>query len=67
MAINLEFLQNEPIEKQEEILKDLSKVFSKNPIEIDGQVYLVEEAVSDLIDSLYNQCQKHKQDLDVKN
>ena len=67
MAINLEFLQNLPVDTQEEVLKDLSKVLAKHPIEIDGQVYLVEEAVSDLIDSLYNQCQKHKQDLDVKN
>ena len=67
MAINLEFLQNLPLDTQEEVLKDLSKTLAKHPIEIDGQVYLVEEAVSDLIDSLYSQCQKDKQDLDVKN
>ena len=54
-------------EIEEEILKDLSKVFSKNPIEIDGQVYLVEEAVSDLINSLYSQCEKYKTQLELKN
>ena len=40
---------------------------AKNPIEIDGKVYLVEEAVSDLIDSLYSECEKYKVQLSVKN
>ena len=67
MAINLEFLQNLPVETQEEVLSDLSKVMAKNPIEIDGELYLVEEAVSDLINSLYAQCEKYKNQLSVKN
>ena len=67
MAINLEFLQNLPLETQEEVLHDLSKVMAKNPIEINGQVYLVEEAVSDLIDSLYAQCERYKQNIKTKN
>jgi len=67
MAINLEFLQNLPVDTQEEVLKDLSKAMSKNPVEINGEVYLVEEAVSNLIDSLYSQCEKYKTQLGVKN
>ena len=67
MAINLEFLQNLPVETQEEVLSDLSKVMAKNPVEINGQVYLVEEAVSNLIESLYAQCERYKQDLKIKN
>ena len=67
MAINLEFLQNLPLETQEEVLDDLSKVMARNPVEINGEVYLVEEAVSDLINSLYHQCEKYKSDLDIKN
>ena len=67
MAINLEFLQNLPVDTQEEILRDLSKSMAKNPVEINGQVYLVEEAVSNLIDSLYSQCEKYKQDIKTKN
>ena len=67
MAINLEFLQNLPMETQEEVLKDLSKVMARNPVEINGEVYLVEEAVSSLIDSLYAQCEKYRTELKVKN
>ena len=67
MAINLEFLQNLPLETQEEVLDDLSKVMARNPIEIDGKVYLIEEPVQNLIDSLYAQCEKYKTELDVKN
>jgi len=67
MAINLEFLQNLPVDTQEEILRDLSKSMAKNPVEINGQVYLVEEAVSNLIDSLYSQREKYKQDIKTKN
>jgi hypothetical protein len=67
MAINLEFLQNLPFETQEEVLEDLSKIMDKNPIEIDGKVYLVEEAVSSLIDSLFSECEKYKTQLSVKN
>ena len=67
MAINLEFLQNLPIETQEEVLEDLSKVMNKNPIEINGKVYLIEEAVSNLIDSLFSECEKYKTDLGIKN
>ena len=67
MAINLEFLQNLPMETQEEVLEDLSKVMARNPVEINGEVYLVEEAVSSLIDSLYAQCEKYKTELDIKN
>ena len=67
MAINLEFLQNLPIDTQEEVLRDLSKAMAKNPIEIDGELYLVEEAVSDLINSLYAQCERYKNQLEVKN
>ena len=67
MAINLEFLQNLPFETQEEVLKDLSKAMDRNPIEIDGKVYLVEEAVSSLIDSLYAQCENYRTELKVKN
>ena len=67
MAINLEFLQNLPMETQEEVLKDLSKAMDRNPIEIDGKVYLVEEAVSSLIDSLYAQCENYRTELKVKN
>ena len=67
MAINLEFLQNLPIETQEEVLEDLSKVMDKNPIEINGKVYLIEEAVSNLIDSLFSECEKYKTDLGIKN
>ena len=67
MAINLEFLQNLPMETQEEVLEDLSKVMDMNQIEIDGKVYLIEEPVQNLIDSLYAQCEKYKTELDVKN
>ena len=67
MAINLEFLQNLPMETQEEVLEDLSKVMNKNPIEINGKVYLIEEAVSNLIDSLFSECEKYKIELKVKN
>ena len=67
MAINLEFLQNLPMETQEEVLKDLSKVMARNPVEINGEVYLVEEAVSDLINSLYAQCEKYRTELSIKN
>jgi hypothetical protein len=67
MAINLEFLQNLPLETQEEVLEDLSKVMDRNPIEIDGKVYLIEEPVQNLIDSLYAQCEKYKTELEVKN
>ena len=67
MAINLEFLQNLPMETQEDVLEDLSKVMEKNPIEINGKVYLIEEAVSNLIDSLFSECEKYKTDLGIKN
>ena len=67
MAINLEFLQNLPLETQEDVLEDLSKVMARNPIEIDGKVYMIEEPVQDLIDSLYSQCEKYKDQLSVKN
>ena len=67
MAINLEFLQNLPLETQEEVLEDLSKVMDRNPVEIDGKVYLVEEAVSNLINSLFSECEKYKTDLGIKN
>ena len=67
MAINLEFLQNLPVETQEEVLEDLSKVMDRSPVEINGRVYLVEEAVSSLIDSLYAQCEKYRTELKVKN
>jgi virulence-associated protein VapD len=67
MAINLEFLQNLTLKTQEEVLEDLSKVMARNPVEINGEVYLVEEAVSDLINSLYAQCEKYKQDMKTKN
>ena len=67
MAINLEFLQNLPMETQEEVLKDLSKVIDRSPVEINGKVYLVEEAVSSLIDSLYAQCENYRTELKVKN
>ena len=67
MAINLEFLQNLPLETQEDVLEDLSKVMARNPVEINGEVYLVEEAVSDLINSLYAQCEKYKHDMKTKN
>ena len=55
------------METQEEVLEDLSKIMDRNPIEIDGELYLVEEAVSDLINSLYAQCEKYKNQLSVKN
>tara|TARA_R110002020_G_C16126113_1_gene760722 strand:- start:6 stop:209 length:204 start_codon:yes stop_codon:yes gene_type:complete len=67
MAVNLEFLQNLSVEAQEEVLRDLSKVMAKNPVEINGELYLVEEAVSDLINSLYDECKKYKTQLGVKN
>ena len=67
MAINLEFLQNLPLEIQEDVLEDLSKAMARNPVEINGKVYLVEEAVSSLIDSLYAQCEKYRTELGVKN
>ena len=55
------------MEIQEEVLEDLSKVMDKNPVEINGKVYLVEEAVSNLIDSLFSECEKYKTQLSVKN
>ena len=67
MAINLEFLQNLPMETQEDVLEDLSKVMDRNPIEIDGKIYMIEEPVQNLINSLYNQCEKYKIELKVKN
>ena len=67
MAINLEFLQNLPMETQEDVLDDLSKVMDRNPIEIDGKIYMIEEPVQNLINSLYNQCEKYKIELKVKN
>ena len=67
MAINLEFLQNLPMETQEEVLEDLSKVMDRSPVEINGKVYLVEEAVSNLINSLFSECEKYKTDLGIKN
>ena len=67
MAINLEFLQNLPMETQEEVLEDLSKVMDRSPVEIDGKIYMIEEPVQNLIDSLYAQCEKYKTELDVKN
>ena len=39
----------------------------KNPIEINGKVYLIEEAVSNLINSLFSECEKYKTDLGIKN
>ena len=55
------------METQEEVLEDLSKIMDRSPVEINGKVYLVEEAVSSLIDSLYAQCEQYKTELDVKN
>ena len=67
MAINLEFLQNLPMETQEEVLEDLSKVMDRSPVEIDGKIYMIEEPVQNLIDSLYAQCEKYRTELSIKN
>lgn len=49
----IERLMNQPIEVMEKVLEGASK---KNvPIEVDGVIYHIPKAVSDLIDHLYLQ------------
>ena len=47
-----------PREQQEFILENLSHEY--NPIEIDGQVFMIPKEVSELIDSLANQVSELK-------
>jgi len=57
MAINLEFIQNLPIELQEDILRHISERIDKEyPIEINDEVYFVEKPVAKLIESLTKEC-----------
>ena len=66
MAMNLEWLANQPLKTQERILKQIKEMAEREshqkppqtnleliPIEIDTIVYYIPRAVSDLIDSLY--------------
>jgi hypothetical protein len=67
MAINLEFISNLPMELQEDILRHLSNRMDKDfPIEINDEVYFVEQPVANLIDSLTKECDHYKSELDVR-
>lgn len=59
MSISLEWLANLPKEEQERVLKSLSNK-DMQPIEVDGVVYHIPNAVAGLIDSLWGQLQEKK-------
>ena len=67
MAINLEFIQNLPIELQEDILRHISERIDKEyPVQINDEVYFVEKPVAKLIESLTSECEYYKSELDVR-
>ena len=67
MAINLEFISNLPMELQEDILRHIANRMDKDfPIEIDDEVYFVEQPVAKLIESLTKECEQYKSELDSK-
>ena len=67
MAISLEFISNLPIELQEDILRHISDRMDKDfPIEINDEVYFVEQPVAKLIESLTKECEQYKSELDSK-
>ena len=60
MAEFIEELSELPVKVQESVLKNLSD--SMIPIEIDGNVFMVHENVSELIDNLVKQIDELKQE-----
>tara|TARA_R100000008_G_scaffold80155_1_gene62356 strand:+ start:186 stop:413 length:228 start_codon:yes stop_codon:yes gene_type:complete len=60
MAEFIEELSELPVKVQESVLKNLSD--SMIPIEIDGNVFMVHENVSELIDNLIRQIDELKQE-----
>ena len=67
MAISLEFISNLPVELQEDILRHISDRMDKDfPIEINDEVYFVEQPVAKLIESLTKECEQYKSELDSK-
>ena len=55
MAEVIEELMTLPIEEQELVLKNLSNEL--NPIEINGEVFMIPQEVNELIDNLFLQLQ----------
>ena len=67
MAISLEFISNLPMELQEDILRHIANRMDKDfPIEIDDEVYFVEQPVAELIEGLTKECEQYKSELDSK-
>ena len=60
MADFIEELSDLPIKTQEAVLQNLSEKMI--PLEIDGNIFMVHENVSDLIDNLLLQIKKLKQE-----
>ena len=60
MADLIEELSDLPIKTQEAVLKNLAE--DMIPLEIDGNIFMVHENVSDLIDNLLLQIKKLKQE-----
>jgi len=58
MSVSIEWLSRLPREEQEKILQSLSNAEELKPIEVDGVVYHVPDAVIGLIDSLWLQLQE---------
>ena len=58
MPISIEWLSRLPKDEQEKILQSLANAEELKPIEVDGVVYHVPDAVIGLIDSLWMQLQE---------
>tara|TARA_R100000656_G_scaffold109807_2_gene81820 strand:+ start:41 stop:250 length:210 start_codon:yes stop_codon:yes gene_type:complete len=58
MPISIEWLSRLPADEQEKVLQSLANAEELKPIEVDGIVYHVPDAVIGLIDSLWLQLQE---------
>ena len=58
MPISIDWLSRLPVEEQERVLQSLANAGELKPIEVDGVVYHVPDAVIGLIDSLWGQLQE---------
>jgi|TARA_Y100000034_G_C6648287_1_gene283644 hypothetical protein len=58
MSVSIEWLATLPKEEQERVLRSLSNATELSPIEVDGVVYHIPNAVVGLIDSLWAQLQE---------
>ena len=62
MPVSIEWLSRLPAKEQEKILQSLANAEELKPIEVDGVVYHVPDAVIGLIDSLWMQLQEKHED-----